>query len=380
MSGPFALGVMVTWLMPANITARAAGGRGISRVRGVFLVCCAGLSACIGERGPFANRMALSGTTYLARAARQPVRWQPWGRDAFALAAKLDRPVLLYVGSDDCRWCAETDRAIYTDREIGTLINTLFVPIRVDRDERPDVAQRYQAAVERLAGLRGWPLTVFLTADGAPFFGGTYFPVDDPVTGRGLKQILPEIARSYRDQRPFIVQHAALVRQLALGKTGLAHGVLQPQALRLEVGNVRAALEVLLQAKQGLGAFTHTQAVWLLLAEFARTGDSASLAVARAALDVLLDSGAVAAALDDPLAVVRAGLARDLALAWVLTADPRYRERAGRELHALARGLDAAGEDDRPLFADREAYVIGSMLEAAGAVADSLVEHRGVAA
>src|SRR6266516_447935 len=130
-----------------------------SRVRSTMhtrlslIVCGAALAACLGERGPFTNRMAHSGTSYLARAARQPVRWQPWGRDAFALAAKLDRPVLLYIGSDDCRWCAETDRAIYTNPEIGSLINTLFVPIRVDRDERPDVAQRYQTAVEHLAGL-----------------------------------------------------------------------------------------------------------------------------------------------------------------------------------------------------------------------------------
>src|SRR5438128_3749568 len=336
--------------------------------------------ACVTERGPLTNRMAQSTTRYLARAARQPVSWQPWGREAFALAGRLDRPVLLYIGADECRWCTQMDREVYADPALGALIDSFFVPVRVDRDERPDVAEHYQAAVQALAGLHGYPLTVFLTPEGAAFFGGTYFPADDPVTGRGLKQIVPEIARSYRDQRASIVQHAALVRQLALGQTGLAHGVLQPQALRREVGNVRAALQVLLQANQGLGAFTHTQAVWLLLAEFARTGDSASLTVARAAVDVLLDSGAVAAALDDPLAVVRAGLARDLALAWVLTADPRYRERAGRELHALARGLDAAGEDDRPLFADREAYVIGSMLEAAGAVADSLVERRGVAA
>jgi uncharacterized protein YyaL (SSP411 family) len=331
--------------------------------------------ACVSERGPLTNQMAQSTTRYLARAARQPVSWQPWGREAFALASRLDRPVLLYVGADECRWCTQMDREVYTDPGLGALIDSFFVPVRVDRDERPDVAEHYRAAVQALAGLHGYPLTVFLTPDGAAFFGGTYFPADDPVTGRGLKQILPEIARSYHDQRAFIVQHAALVRQLALGQTGLAHGVLQPRALRVEVGNLRGALEVLLQAKQGLGAFIHTQAVGLLLGEFARTGDSASLAVARAALEVMLDSGVV-----DPLAVVRAGLARDLALAWVLTGEPRYREAAGRELHALTRGLDAGGDDDRPLFADREAYVIGSMLEAAAAIADSLVERRGVAA
>jgi len=118
----------------------------------VGVAAAAAATACVGERGPFINRMAHSETSYLARAARQPVRWQPWGRDAFALAAKLDRPVLLYIGSETCRWCAETDRAIYTDPEIGALINTFFVPIRVDRDERPDVdCRRTDGGTARVA-------------------------------------------------------------------------------------------------------------------------------------------------------------------------------------------------------------------------------------
>jgi uncharacterized protein YyaL (SSP411 family) len=339
-------------------------------------------AACVSERGPLTNRMAQSTTRYLSRAARQPVSWQPWGREAFALASRLDRPVLLYVGAEECRWCTEMDREVYADPALGALIDSFFVPVRVDRDERPDVAQRYQGAVQALAGLHGYPLTVFLTPDGAAFFGGTFFPADDPVTGRGLKQILPQIARSYRDQRAFIVQHAALVRQLALGKSGGsgAHGVLHPQALHDEIGNVRAGLEVLLQAKRPLGAVTHTQAVSLLLGEFARAGDSVSLQVARAALDAMLDSGAVAAAaaFEDPPALVRAGLARALGVAWVLTAEPRYRDAAAGELRALARGLGTSQE--RPLFADREAFVVASMLEAAGAVADTLDERRALAA
>src|SRR5258706_293282 len=219
------------------------------RTRPILSLFLLGASACITERGPFTNRMAHSATSYLARAARQPVNWQPWGRDAFALAAKLDRPVLLYVGGEACRWCAETDRAIYTDPDIGALINALFVPVRVDRDERPDVAQRYQASVATMAGLRGWPLTVFLTPDGAAFFGGTYFPADDPVTGRGLKQILPEVAKSYRDRRAFIVQHAALVRQLALAGTGVGRGVLQADRIRPEVAAARTALDLAARAR-----------------------------------------------------------------------------------------------------------------------------------
>ena len=100
------------------------------------------LVGCVSEHGPLTNRMAQSTTPYLARAARQPVSWQPWGRDAFALAARLDRPILLYVGADDCRWCGVMDREVYGDPGLGAVIDSLFVPVRVDRDERPDVAQR----------------------------------------------------------------------------------------------------------------------------------------------------------------------------------------------------------------------------------------------
>src|SRR2546425_185675 len=196
---------------------------------------------CVPEHAQCTNRRAQSGTRYLTRAARQPVSWQPWGREAFALAARLDRPVLLYVGADDCRWCAVMDREAYGDPVLGAMIDSMFVPVRVDRDERPDIARRYQAAVQWLAGLRGYPITVFLTPEGSAFFGGTYFPADDPVTGRGLKQLLPDVAKSYREQRGVILQKAALVRQLAVTHAAWARGVLQPAAGRSQGAAVRAA-------------------------------------------------------------------------------------------------------------------------------------------
>jgi uncharacterized protein YyaL (SSP411 family) len=349
------------------------------RTRSLLSILLAGTSACVTERGPFTNRMAHSATTYLARAARQPVNWQPWGREAFALAAKLDRPVLLYVGGDACRSCAETDRAIYTDPEIGALINALFVPVRVDRDERPDVAQRYQAAVATMAGLQGWPLTVFLTPDGAAFFGGTYFPADDPVTGRGLKQILPEVAKSYRDRRAFIVQHAALVRQLALAGAGAGRGVLHPDRIQPEVVAVRTALDAAVRTGAAVGSVMHAEAASLLVSEFARTGDSVSLLVARRALDLLSDSAAAAngppaGAPEDPPRLVRAALLRGLAKAWVVTGDARYRD-AGR---ALAKSLsrDLADPEDRPLFADQEGYVIEAVILSAATLGDDATGRR----
>ncbi len=336
--------------------------------------------ACVAERGPLTNQMRESGTHYLEGAARQPVGWQPWGREAFSLAARLDRPILLYVGADECRWCAVMDRETYGDVTLGAVIDSLFVPVRVDRDERPDIAQRYQIAVQLLTGLRGYPLTVFLTPDGAPFFGGTYFPVDDPMTGRGMKQILLEVARSFREQRAFVRRQGALVGQLAHARVAGTHGVLEPRAVAAAIDSVRAAVENALRARATLGSLTYTQAAALLLAAAARGHDSSDLEVARAALDVVADSGAAAAVAsdhDDPPRLVRAGMLRNLAVGWALTGEPRYREAARPLLHSLL--PDLTGPDARGLFSDREAYVLGSMLQAAAAIADSAAERSALA-
>ncbi|MGH7675529.1 MAG: DUF255 domain-containing protein [Gemmatimonadales bacterium] len=345
-----------------------------------FLIPLIAATACVVERSPLTNRMSHATTSYLARAARQPVGWQPWGREAFALAERLDRPVLLYVGAQDCRWCSVMDREVYGDRALGALIDSLFVPVRVDRDERPDVARRYQAAVQALAGLRGLPLTVFLTPEGSAFFGGTYFPADDPVSGRGLRQILPEVARSYREQRAFVERHAALVGQLAAGRSALSHGVLRADALRFEIGTVRGAIEVVVGRPALLGSVPHTQAVALLFREYALSADSGALHTATVALEFLLDSIAShnGGEREDPPDLVHAGLLRALALAWAVTAEPRYRS-AGQ---ALARALaaDFTRPDRRPIFTDQAAYRIAVVLDGAPALGDTLSAERARAA
>jgi len=336
--------------------------------------------SCASERGVLVNRMAQTATPYLARAARQPVSWQPWSRDVFALAARLDRPVLLYVGAENCRWCTVMDREVYSDPALGALIDSLFVPVRVDRDERPDVAQRYQAAILSLSGLRGYPLTVFLTPDGAAFFGGTYFPANDPVTGRGLKQLLPDIARDFRERREFLLRHAAVIRQLALSRGLGAHGVLRPRALAFEIGAVRAALETARLERRPLRGLAATQATMLLLSEYSRSGDTASLAAATRALDALLDSGAVvgAAQLDEPPELVRASLARALSLAWVFTAEPRYRAASHDQLTALLRSLTFG--DGRAFFADRDGFAVAAAITTADGLRDVVSQRRALAA
>jgi uncharacterized protein YyaL (SSP411 family) len=326
--------------------------------------------------------MAHATTSYLSRAARHPVGWQPWGRDAFELASRLNRPVLLFVGADDCEWCALMDTAVYDDAALASLINSLFVPIRVDRDERPDVAQRYQAAVQTLSGLRGYPLTVFLTADGSPFFAGTYFPTDDPITGRGLFQVLPEVARTYRDQRSAVLRQAAMVRQLAITKSAGSHGVLRPDEVATEIEHVRLAVQQAAVEGAIAPSVPFTRAVSLLLTEYGLSADSVTLTVARGALARIRDSASGAAppggVREDPPALVRAGTLRALAQGWAMTNDARFRDDARTLGARLVADLDLSIR--QPVFADQQAFVISSLLETAAALGDATAEARALTA
>lgn len=343
------------------------------------LLLCA--LACAGERGKLTNQMAQSHTRYLARAAREPVSWQGWGREVFTLAARLDRPILLYIGAEDCRWCAAMDRETYANATLGAVMDSLFVPVRLDRDEHPDIARRYQVAVHLLTGLRGYPLTVFLTPEGSAFFGGTYFPADDPLTGRGMKQILPEVARSFAQNRRFVVRRAALVQQLAFRRELGAHGVLQPRAVGEGIERVRVALAEALQARATLSGLLDSPAAVLLFAAAARGGDTSGLAVARAVLDFLADSGEAVAATserNEPQGVARAGMLRNLAVGWVFAGEPRYRDAARRMLRSLEPRIGRT--KDRPVFADRQSYVIEAVLEASLAVDDSVAPAYALAA
>ena len=131
-----------------------------------------------------ANSLGSSASSYLRSAKHQPVAWQEWGPQAFALAAQQDKPILLDIGAVWCHWCHVMDRESYEDPTLASIINEHFVAVKVDRDERPDVDSRYQAAVSAISGQGGWPLTAVLTPDGKPFFGGTYSRARTVMGGR----------------------------------------------------------------------------------------------------------------------------------------------------------------------------------------------------
>ncbi len=329
------------------------------------------IAACVTEQGPLTNRMSQASTGYLSRAARQPVRWQPWGSEAFALAERLDRPVLLVVGADRCRPCAEMDR-VWDDPALASLVNALFVPVRVDRDERPDVAHRYGDVVRTLSGLDGYPLTVFLTAGGAAFFGGTTFPADDPVTGRGLRQILPEAARSYREKREAVESQAAAAQALADGRPALSHGLVDPATVAIGIGSVRAGLEEALS--DGGSVIALARGAGLLFAWFGQTGDSGYL---RLALRLIDPHAALTSFTADAPAVLRAAQLRALVRGWVVTGDSGMLV-TGRALLRQAEA-DLPVQTDPAVFTDATAYVIGSVLLAGPPLGDSVAPGQAQA-
>ena len=157
------------------------------------------------------NLLEHASSAYLRSARHQPVQWNPWGEAAFAQAQSEDKPILLDIGAVWCHWCHVMDRESYENPEIAALINEHFVAVKVDRDERPDVDARYQAAVSAISGQGGWPLTAFLTPDGRPYFGGTYIPPDDRYGRPGFGRVLLALSQVWRERREEALETAGSV-------------------------------------------------------------------------------------------------------------------------------------------------------------------------
>ena len=136
------------------------------------------------------NRLATESSPYLLQHADNPVAWHPWGEEAFALARRTDRPVLLSIGYAACHWCHVMAHESFEDETTARIMNDLFVNVKVDREERPDVDSIYMQAVQAISGHGGWPMTMFLTPDGVPFYGGTYYPPDDRMGMPSFRRVL----------------------------------------------------------------------------------------------------------------------------------------------------------------------------------------------
>jgi uncharacterized protein YyaL (SSP411 family) len=149
----------------------------------------------------YTNRLAKEKSPYLLQHAHNPVDWYPWGQEAFDKAKKENKPIFLSVGYSTCHWCHVMEREAFSDESVAKLLNEKFVPIKVDREERPDVDRVYMTYLTASTGSGGWPMNVFLTSDLKPFFGGTYFPVEDKGGLPGIKRVLTKIADAWANDR-----------------------------------------------------------------------------------------------------------------------------------------------------------------------------------
>lgn len=180
------------------------------------------------------NRLIHEKSPYLLHHAYNPVDWYPWGEEAFEKARREDKPIFLSIGYLACHWCMVMERESFEDEEIAELLNRHFVPVKVDREERPDVDQFYMTACQAMTGGGGWPLTVFLTPEGEPFFAGTYFPKESHHNLPGLKDLLKRIAYLWENQKDLLLRTGERVKEF-LEKTPKASyaGAVTENLLRL---------------------------------------------------------------------------------------------------------------------------------------------------
>ena len=303
------------------------------------------------------NRLANETSPYLLQHAHNPVDWYPWGPEALERAKREDKPIFLSIGYAACHWCHVMERESFEDAATAEDLNRDFVAIKVDREERPDLDQVYMAAVQAMTGGGGWPMSVFLTPDGQPFYGGTYFPPQPTHGLPAFRQVLAGVAGAWRDDRLEVVGSAArMVAALASQAQSPGAG---PAPTRELLDAATAEIERQFDARNGgwgsAPKFPQPMTIEFLLRRAATTGDPRPLAVARRTLDAMADGGihdqlggGFHRYATDAIWLVphfeqmlydNAQLARAYVHAWEATGDERYREVAVGTLDYVLREL-----------------------------------------
>jgi uncharacterized protein YyaL (SSP411 family) len=317
------------------------------------------------------NHLADSLSPYLRQHATNPVDWYPWGDEALTKAKQEDRPIFLSIGYSACHWCHVMERESFENHQIAALLNQHFVPIKVDREERPDLDRLYMKAVQLLTGRGGWPMSVFLTADLRPFYGGTYFPPDDRQGLPGFGRVLAELARLWANDRSRLVASANQLMS-HLSQVGAAGpGVLDREPVEAALRELRSEFDADEGGFGGAPKFPPTGALALLLREHERTGEQGLLHMVVKTLDAMarggiydhLGGGFHRYSVDDQWLVPHfEKMLYDNALlvpvyldAWLVTQKPRFRQVAVETLDFVLREMtDADGGFHSTLDADSE--------------------------
>ncbi|MEX2598220.1 MAG: DUF255 domain-containing protein, partial [Dehalococcoidia bacterium] len=225
------------------------------------------------------NRLIHETSPYLLQHAENPVDWYPWGDEAFAKARAEDKPLLVSIGYAACHWCHVMEHESFEDPETAAKMNELVVPVKVDREERPDVDSIYMQAIQALHGHGGWPLNVFLAPDGRPFYGGTYFPKTGRAGIPAWTQVLDAIADAYQNRREDVLKNASLLTQSLEG----AYAAQREEEAASEETLRQAYLateNVFDQEHGGFGnapKFPNSMSLEFLLRYFVRTQDQTAL-------------------------------------------------------------------------------------------------------
>jgi uncharacterized protein YyaL (SSP411 family) len=240
------------------------------------------------------NRLAGETSPYLRQHADNPVDWQPWGEDAFREAERRDVPVLLSVGYSSCHWCHVMAHESFEDPAVAAVMNDWFVPVKVDREERPDVDAIYMEATQAMTGRGGWPMTAFLTPDRRPFYCGTYFPPTRRGGMPGFVELMEAVHDAWADRRGELdAQAAELTEGLGAGLPRAEQPVESAQVLDAATDALLSQLD---PRDGGFGPapkFPHSLALEHLLAEHRRTGSVAALEAVRTTLDAMASGGMV---------------------------------------------------------------------------------------
>jgi uncharacterized protein len=307
-----------------------------------------------------ANRLANETSPYLLQHAHNPVDWYPWGPEALERAKRENKPIFLSIGYAACHWCHVMERESFEDAATAEDLNRDFVAVKVDREERPDLDQVYMSAVQAMTGQGGWPMSIFLTPDGKPFYGGTYFPPQPAHGMPAFRQVLAGVARAWRDEPlEVLASGARLVDALVQQQAGPTSG---DEPTRVLLDTATAAIEASFDATNGgwggAPKFPQPMTIEYLVRRAATTGDSRPLAVARRSLDAMADGGirdqlggGFHRYSTDAIWLVphfeqmlydNAQLARVYTHAFAATGDPRYADVATGTLDYMARELTTA--------------------------------------
>src|SRR3954468_11491447 len=242
---------------------------------------------------PPENLLRHATSPYLLQHAENPVHWRVWGPEALAEAEALNRPILLSVGYSACHWCHVMAHESFEDPETAALMNRLFVNIKVDREERPDLDAVYMNAVVSMTGQGGWPMTVFLMPDGRPFYGGTYFPPAPRMNMPAFRQVLAAVDDVWRTRREDVTGMAGKLTS-ALGAAAEQAAPDDPLADELLTGALPALRYAYDSEWGGFGTapkFPPSAAIGFLLRMHARTGSDEALTMVRGTLDAMAIGG-----------------------------------------------------------------------------------------